>query len=198
VLIFCGAVLRAYRHGVISVAPDIFPRRAVLRCLVKKQARGCARLVAQLRAKSRHASINAAASNPAARSVTSSWTAFIVPCFLVLSVPVRAAQAEGLSVADAWVPPVDEVGRDVPLLLTIRNETSSPDALTRVSCPVANFSEKHIVDRGEGAPAMRAISSIPVSANSTIVLKPTEYHVMLLQTRQTLAIGESFSCALAF
>ena len=96
-----------------------------------------------------------------------------------------------------WVPAV-EIGRDVPLLLTIRNETSSPDALTRVSCPIANFSEKHIVDRGEGAPAMRAISSIPVSANSTIVLKPTEYHVMLLQTRQTLAIGESFSCALVF
>jgi periplasmic copper chaperone A len=126
------------------------------------------------------------------------WTAFMVSCLLVLGASVRGAQAEGLTVADAWVPAVEEVGRDVPLLLTIRNETSSADALTRVSCPVANFSEKHIVDRGEGTPAMRAISSIPVSANSTIVLKPTEYHVMLLQTRQTLAIGESFSCALVF
>jgi copper(I)-binding protein len=84
------------------------------------------------------------------------------------------------------------------LLVAIRNETDSPDALMRVRCPVANFFEKHTVDRGEGAPAMRPISSIPIPAGSTTVLKPTEYHVMLLQIRQPLAVGGRFNCTLIF
>ncbi|MBV9566244.1 MAG: copper chaperone PCu(A)C [Bradyrhizobium sp.] len=109
-----------------------------------------------------------------------------------------AARAEGLTVSDAWTAASDEVGRDIPLLLTLHNETGTPDALMRVRCPIANFSEKHTVDRGEGAPAMRSVASIPVAAGSTLILKPNEYHVMLLQTRQRLIAGERFTCTLAF
>jgi hypothetical protein len=91
-----------------------------------------------------------------------------------------------------------KAGGDLPLLMTIKNEADTSDSLLRVRCPVANFSEKHIVDRGEGAPAMRSIAAIPIAANSTIVLKPDGYHVMLLQTRQPLTEGETFTCAVVF
>jgi periplasmic copper chaperone A len=119
-------------------------------------------------------------------------------CLFVTTVQVFGAQGEGLVVSDAWVPAADEVGRDLPLLVAIRNEADFPDALMRVRCPVANFFEKHTVDRGEGSPAMRPISSIPVPASSTVVLKPDAYHVMLLQIRQPLAVGEHFKCTLVF
>jgi copper(I)-binding protein len=102
-----------------------------------------------------------------------------------------------LKISDAWIPVVEKSGSDVPLLMTIQNDTSSADALTRVRCEVANFSEKHTVDRGEGAPAMRAIRSIPIPAGSTLMLKPDGYHVMLLQTRQ-LPVGERFTCSISF
>jgi copper(I)-binding protein len=108
------------------------------------------------------------------------------------------ATAEAVKISQAWVPPAEPAGGDVPLLMTIKNEADVADTLVRVRCPVANFTEKHIVDRGEGAPAMRAIPAIPVAANSTIVLKPDGYHVMLLQTRQALAEGEIFTCAVVF
>lgn len=103
-----------------------------------------------------------------------------------------------LKVAEAWVPVTGKVGTDVPLLLTVRNESDVADALLRVRCPVSNFSEKHTVDRGEGAPAMRVIRSIPIAAGGTTVLKPAGFHVMLLQTRQPLAAGEKFTCSIAF
>src|SRR5262245_57594160 len=90
-------------------------------------------------------------------------------CLLIAS-SFGAARAEGLTVSDAWVAASDEVGRDIPLLLTLRNETGTPDALMRVRCPIANFSEKHTVDRGEGSPAMRSIASIPVAAGATLIL----------------------------
>lgn len=105
---------------------------------------------------------------------------------------------EALHVVDAWVPVTDKVGSDVPLLLTIRNAADAADALLRVRCPVANFSERHTVDRGEGAPAMRMIPSIPIAASGTTTLRPDGYHVMLLQTRQPLSAGERFTCSIAF
>jgi periplasmic copper chaperone A len=108
------------------------------------------------------------------------------------------AAAEAVRISQAWVAPAERVGGDLPLLMTIKNESDAPDALVRVRCPVANFAEKHTVDRGEGAPAMRAIPAIPIAANSTVVLKPEGYHVMLLQTRQALAEGQTFTCAVVF
>ena len=143
-------------------------------------------------------------SEPLARVAATIWSLALLCApaafigMLLLISQVFGAQGEGLIVSDAWVPSTNEVGRDVPLLVAIRNETDSPDALMRVRCPVANFFEKHTVDRGEGAPAMRPISSIPIRAGGTTVLKPTEYHVMLLQIRQPLAVGGRFNCTLIF
>lgn len=112
--------------------------------------------------------------------------------------PGLAAASDTLQVTNAYVPASGEVGIDVPLLMTIRNDATEADALLRVRCPFANFSERHTVDRGEGAPAMRAIRSIPVPENKTTELKQDGYHVMLLQTRQKLVHGEKFTCAITF
>ena len=114
-----------------------------------------------------------------------------------LSAP-SAAAGELLQISNAWTPPVDREGVDLPLLMTVTNDADSADALVRVKCPVANFAEKHSVDRGEGAPAMRAISAIPIAAKSTVELKRDGYHVMLLQARQILAPGATFNCSIVF
>ena len=112
--------------------------------------------------------------------------------------PGFVAAGDALQVTNARVPASDEIGIDLPLLMTIRNDAAVADAILRVRCPFANFSVKHTVDRGEGAPAMREVKSIPVPENRTIELKPDGYHVMLLQTRQKLADGETFTCAIVF
>jgi copper(I)-binding protein len=112
--------------------------------------------------------------------------------------PAHSAGAEAVRISDAWVHATEQVGGNVALSMTIKNEADVADALLRVRCPIANFSEKHTVDRGEGSPAMRAIPSIPIAANSTTTLKPDAYHVMLLQTRQTLAAGGAFNCSIIF
>ena len=112
--------------------------------------------------------------------------------------PGLAAAGDALQVTNARVPASDEIGIDLPLLMTIRNDAAAADAILRVRCPFANFSEKHIVDRGEGAPAMRAVKSIPIPENRTTELRRDGYHVMLLQTRQKLVDGETFTCAVVF
>lgn len=112
--------------------------------------------------------------------------------------PVFAAAGDTLQVTDARVSASNDIGIDLPLLMTIRNDAAEADALLRVRCPFANFSEKHTIDRGEGAPAMRAVKSIPIPENKTTELKHDGFHVMLLQTRQKLVHGEKFTCAITF
>jgi periplasmic copper chaperone A len=112
--------------------------------------------------------------------------------------PGVAAAGDTLQVTSARVPASDEIGIDLPLVMTIRNDAAEADAILRVRCPFANFAVKHTVDRGEGAPAMREIKSIPIPQNKTIELKRDAYHVMLLQTRQKLVDGEKFTCAVVF
>ena len=106
--------------------------------------------------------------------------------------------AETITISDAWVPAIEQVGGNVALSMTIRNTSDIADALVRVRCPAANFAVKHTVDRGEGAPAMREISAIPIAAGGTTVLKPDAYHIMLLQTRQPLAAGDALNCSIVF
>jgi periplasmic copper chaperone A len=112
--------------------------------------------------------------------------------------PGSAAAGDTLQVTNARVPASDQVGIDLPLLMTIRNDGAEADAISRVRCPIANFSEKHAVDRGEGGLAMRAVKSIPIPENKTVELTRDGYHVMLLQTRQKLVDGEKFTCAVVF
>ena len=121
---------------------------------------------------------------------------------IVLSVafvclPSYGVMAGSLQISKAWTPE-GQIGSDAPLLMTIANQGSEADSLLRARCPVANFLEKHTVDRGEGAPAMRAISSIPVPPNQTLTLTPGSYHLMLLQLRQPLNLGQHFVCSVAF
>ncbi len=126
-------------------------------------------------------------------------TCGVIVAVIAMAIGTMAHGGEAaLKIADAWVPAADKLGADVPLLLTVHNEAGPEDALLRVRCPVANFSERHTVDRGEGAPAMRSVRSIPIAASGTTVLKTDGYHIMLLQTRQPLAAGDKFTCAIDF
>jgi copper(I)-binding protein len=109
-----------------------------------------------------------------------------------------SAGDQALQISNARVHAAENTGIDLPLLMTIKNDAAAPDTLLRVRCPFTNFSEKHTVDRGEGAPAMRAIPSIPIPASKTLELTRDGYHVMLLQTRQKLTEGETFTCSVVF
>ncbi len=111
---------------------------------------------------------------------------------------VGAAGAADLQITHARIQPVDKVGVDVPLLLTVVNNGAEEDALLRVRCPVANFSERYTVDRGEGAPSRRAVKSIPIAAGKTTEMDVHNPHVMLLQMREVLQEGQSFSCSITF
>jgi copper(I)-binding protein len=109
-----------------------------------------------------------------------------------------AARADDIAISDAWTPPNAEVGSDAVLGMVVTNDGADADALMRVSCPVANFSEKRQIDIGEGGKSARAIHDIPIAAKSKVVLNGAGFHVALLQTRQKLERGDEFQCSISF
>jgi hypothetical protein len=46
--------------------------------------------------------------------------------------------------------------------MTVTNHGSTPDALTRMRCPVARATEPRTTDRGEGGLSSRAVKSIAI------------------------------------
>jgi copper(I)-binding protein len=106
--------------------------------------------------------------------------------------------AADVAVAKAWVEPTDAVGGEAVLSMTVTNDGADADALVRAACPFANFSEKRTIDHGEGAPAKRAIPYIPLPPHTAVTMAETGYHVALLQLREKLVEGATFTCSLRF
>ena len=107
-----------------------------------------------------------------------------------------ASAAGGLSVSQAWTPAAER-GANTPLYMVVTN-AGAADALLRARCAVANFTEEHTVDQGEGFPSMRPVKSIPIAAEGITQLGVDGNHVMLLQTTRALAEGETFTCSISF
>ena len=112
--------------------------------------------------------------------------------------PALAGDTPPVRITSAWVAAVGQTGGDIALPMTIINDGAEADALLRVSCPFVNFSEKHAVDHGEGAPSMRVIRTLPIPANATTELTADGNHVMLLQVREKLAVGDKLTCTVTF
>ena len=118
--------------------------------------------------------------------------------FAIMAFAGGSAKAGDVAVEKAWVAPNEAVGSDIGFYMTIKNDGAEADALVRAACPFANFSEKRAVDVGEGGLSNRSINNIPIAAHSTLTLTSKTFHVGLLQTRETLKQGDSFTCNLSF
>ena len=109
-----------------------------------------------------------------------------------------AAEANDIAVTNAWTPPNAEIGSDAVLGMVVTNDGAEPDAILRVSCAVANFSEKRRIDIGEGGKSAREVHDIPIAPKSIAILNRDGFHVALLQTREKLSEGDEFQCSVSF
>ncbi|MBV9249248.1 MAG: copper chaperone PCu(A)C, partial [Acetobacteraceae bacterium] len=105
-----------------------------------------------------------------------------------------------IDVSKGWTPAVAEAGGDRPLYMTITSHADTPDSLLRARCPtaIADFTEKHATDRGEGGFSMREVKNFTIPAGATVALEPEGNHLMLLHLRAPLQEGQTFSCAVVF
>jgi periplasmic copper chaperone A len=84
------------------------------------------------------------------------------------------------------------------VFFTISNAGNTTDRLLRVSTPVAASVALHQMAVDEGMMKMRAVPSIELRPGARLELRPAGYHLMLLDLKQPLKVGEKFPVTLIF
>lgn len=127
------------------------------------------------------------------------------PLAAVLAVPLAVpAAAHGfkagdLELAHPWAratPPGAKVGGGY---VTIENAGGTADRLVSATTEIAGRTEIHEMAVKDGVMTMRPMNDgVEIPAHGKVALKPGGYHLMLMDLKQPLKAGESFSGTLTF
>lgn len=112
--------------------------------------------------------------------------------------PVVAVAAPALAaptVTAAWSRPAVQ-GATGAGFMTL--SSAKADALVGVETPVAASVQMHQSMMHDGMAMMMAAPSIPIPAGGTVTLAPGGYHLMLLQLRKALNVGDRVPATLTF
>lgn len=102
------------------------------------------------------------------------------------------------SVTAAWSRPASKGGTGAGFL-TLTNPGPKPDTLVSVEAPIAGGGvQMHQSMVHDGMAMMHPVTGIPVPARGSVTLAPGGYHLMFLQLRQALAVGDKASATLTF
>lgn len=101
-------------------------------------------------------------------------------------------------IKNTWARPASR-GMTGGIYLSIYNGTSESDTLTGVSTDVAEHAEIHeSFQKENGVSGMQPAGELPIDAGTRLELKPGGYHIMLMQLRRDLTVGDSISLTLHF
>jgi copper(I)-binding protein len=84
------------------------------------------------------------------------------------------------------------------VFFTVVNAGKETDRLLRASTPIAAGVVLHQMALEDGVMKMRAVPSVEVRSGGRLELKPNGYHLMLLDLKQPLKVGEKFPLTLTF
>lgn len=113
---------------------------------------------------------------------------------LVLS----ACSAPGdLEVHQAWVRPTAQ-GENAAVYLTLHNHSANADELTGATTTVADMVEIHESKMENDIMQMSMVTSLPIAADEEIIFTPGGYHIMLVNIKEELVLGEHIGLVLHF
>jgi periplasmic copper chaperone A len=83
--------------------------------------------------------------------------------------------------------------------MTIKNTGTEPDQLTGVTSPVAGKVEVHEMTMENGVMKMRPVTSgLEIKPGQTVELKPSAFHLMLMNLKGPIQRGKPFKATLMF
>lgn len=107
-------------------------------------------------------------------------------------------RAGDISVSAPWARATIGTSRPATVYFTIRNSGGAPDELLEARTPVAGRAELHETRMLNDVMQMASIPALAVGAGQTVTLSPAGYHLMLMDLKQPLTEGSTFSLSLSF
>jgi len=102
-----------------------------------------------------------------------------------------------MEVHQAWVRPTAK-GENAAVYLTIHNHTEIADELLSISAPVTDVVEIHESKMENDVMQMNMLISVPVAADEEIIFTPGGLHIMLVNIKEELVLGEHIGLILHF
>ena len=106
---------------------------------------------------------------------------------------------EGITVHNAWMRPTAK-GENGAVYFAIHNGSSREDELVGVSSSVAESVEIHESSMAEGTDVMKMnqLFSVPLERGAEVTFEPGGLHVMLVNIKREVAVGEDVEVTLHF
>jgi periplasmic copper chaperone A len=103
----------------------------------------------------------------------------------------------GIEAHEAWVRNANQ-GENTAIYLILHNHTNVADKLIRVSTDVASFVELHLTEVTNDVMRMSPLESIEILAGDEIEFKSGNYHIMLVDLKQDLKVGDEITVTFDF
>ena len=129
-------------------------------------------------------------------------TSILFACILSLSAGVAAAQefkAGPLEIDHAWSRATPKGAKVAAGYLTIKNTGTAPDRLVSGTTPAAGKFEIHEMSMEKGVMKMRPVpEGVEIKPGETVELKPSSFHIMMMDLKQPIERGKPFKASLMF
>jgi copper(I)-binding protein len=103
----------------------------------------------------------------------------------------------GIEVHEVWMRPVAQ-GNNGAVYFVMHNHAAEADELTGVSTDSAEAAELHESRMNGDVMEMRQVQSVPLEAYGEIDFAPGKYHIMLVNMKQDLNVGDEIQITLHF
>ncbi len=123
---------------------------------------------------------------------------FGAACFAALGLAAGAAQAQSVSVTDAWIRPPPPGAPTAAAYANVSTKAGE-DRLIGGSSPRAHAVELHEMSMAGGVMRMRPLTAgAPIAAGRPLRLEPGGMHLMLISPSPPLRLGERVPVTLKF
>lgn len=108
--------------------------------------------------------------------------------------------SDQIQVSGVWARPVSDnaAGATSAIYLEIRNDGKQADALVKASSDVARMVELHETKMENNVMKMSHVGKVALPAGAKTELKPSGLHIMLINLKRGLKVGDTFTVKLTF
>jgi copper(I)-binding protein len=107
------------------------------------------------------------------------------------------AKENGINIEKSWARPALQ-GNPSAVYFKIENNLKETDRLISVTSQVAEFNEIHLSSMVNGTMKMMKQEFVEIEPNQLLEFKPMSYHIMLINLKQDLKVGDQFEISLTF
>jgi len=123
---------------------------------------------------------------------------FITVLFFSSFLTAYAAVKEDITVSNAYVRATPPGKTMTAAFLKLENTSDQEHRLIAVDSSAAGTTELHQTVNEQGLLKMRPVTEMTIAAHSTQELQPGGYHIMLVDLKQPLKIGQTIPLTLSF